>query len=334
MPLISVIMSVYNGERFLRDAVESILSQTFADFEFIITDDGSTDETPQLLTEYAGEDKRIRIIRQSNIGLTATLNRMIAIANGEFLARMDADDISFSDRFEQQMTKLTNDKNCLAVGCWFQDVDENCKPVAEYVFPDRTEVLKKFLFKGKNCYAHGSVMMRTNVMKELKGYRFRYAQDLDLWLRIGEMGSIGMIEKVLFRRRGHFGNISSKLMSYYPAYKKLMVLLSEERRTMGREISDWKEEEKRIFRDLPVWTEKEVDVYNEFCRARKLLCRGENKEARQILDSIKIDMNTKYGNFTTADLIARLPGTLTAPVLRFRDWFNKFRYYERYPTIK
>src|SRR6516165_9917484 len=94
-PTVTVLMAVYNGQRYLRDAVNSVLSQTFKDFEFIIIDDGSTDECPKLLTSYARADRRIRLITRPNKGLTKSLNEGLQLARGEFIARMDADDVCF-----------------------------------------------------------------------------------------------------------------------------------------------------------------------------------------------------------------------------------------------
>ena len=103
-PKVSVVMSAYNGERYLREAVESILNQTFNDFEFIIIDDGSTNSTGQILSSYAAQDPRIVLIRnRENIGLTKSLNKGLALARGEYIARMDADDVSLPNRFSEQV---------------------------------------------------------------------------------------------------------------------------------------------------------------------------------------------------------------------------------------
>src|SRR5688572_1551532 len=116
LPVISVLMSVYNGASYLPESVESILAQTFTDFEFIIIDDCSVDETPQILNTYAQGDSRIRIIRNpENKGLTASLNIGLAEAQGKYVARQDADDISLPQRFEKQIQSLEgNPKSVLA----------------------------------------------------------------------------------------------------------------------------------------------------------------------------------------------------------------------------
>ena len=109
-------MSVYNGERYLREGIESILAQTFADFEFLIVDDGSTDGTWQVLTEYAARDSRIRLIRNSqNLGLTRSLNKGLSAAQGEYIARQDADDVSLPHRLEKQVVVLEHDPRVVLV---------------------------------------------------------------------------------------------------------------------------------------------------------------------------------------------------------------------------
>lgn len=121
-PKISVVMSVYNGERYLGEAVESIFNQTFSDFEFIIINDGSTDRTPEILTEI--DDPRAKVINQPNRGLTASLNRAIRLAKGEYIARMDADDISEPTRLERQVEVLDRDPDVVLVACWYEVIDE------------------------------------------------------------------------------------------------------------------------------------------------------------------------------------------------------------------
>src|SRR3954468_5693657 len=115
-PTVSVLLAVYNARRYLRQAIDSILAQTFTDFEFIIIDDGSTDDTLAILREYEKRDGRIRLISRPNKGLTTTLNEGLALARGEFLARMDGDDVALPTRFEKQVTYLRDHPECVLVG--------------------------------------------------------------------------------------------------------------------------------------------------------------------------------------------------------------------------
>ena len=115
-PDLTVVMPVFNGGKYVGNAIDSILDQTFRDFEFLVTDDGSTDETPNILAEYARNDSRITVISQENGGITESLNRMVRIASGNFIARMDADDVSMPMRLEKQVAKLRANRDYLS--CW------------------------------------------------------------------------------------------------------------------------------------------------------------------------------------------------------------------------
>src|SRR4051812_26679567 len=122
-PTVSVLMAVYNGEQYLREAVNSILSQTFKDFEFIIIDDGSTDRSPELLASYARADSRVKLISRPNKGLTKSLNEGLHAARGEFVARMDGDDISLPERFERQVSYLREHPEVVLVGSRVEFID-------------------------------------------------------------------------------------------------------------------------------------------------------------------------------------------------------------------
>src|SRR5947209_7771425 len=157
-PRLSVVMPVYNAASVVREAIESILNQTFSDFEFIIVDDGSTDDSGKILREYAGRDDRIRLYTQENHGLVASLNRYCRLANGRYIARMDADDISLPRRFEKQFHFLEAHPEVGILGTWIQDIDENGAPRTAWPVPTDPAVIQWFLMFG-NCIAHPSVMV-------------------------------------------------------------------------------------------------------------------------------------------------------------------------------
>src|SRR5690348_9760889 len=117
VPVISVVMPVYNAGRFLRESIDSILAQTFGDFEFLCIDDGSTDDSPEILRELAQHDSRVRIITKTNGGVTSALIAGVGGARGEFIARMDADDVADPQRFALQVEHLRTHQECVAVGC-------------------------------------------------------------------------------------------------------------------------------------------------------------------------------------------------------------------------
>jgi glycosyltransferase involved in cell wall biosynthesis len=211
-PLVSVVMAVHNGGQFLREAVDSILGQTFKDFEFILMDDGSTDSTPSLLAEYQNADARIRVKRfDQNQGLTHCLNAGIQMARGKYLARMDADDISLPQRFERQVRYLDEHPQVAALGCGFTLMDEAGTPLKDYIFSSRPEVLRwNLLFF--NPISHPGAMIRSSIMRELGGYdpQLMRAQDYDLWWRMSFIGRLGNLQDILLLLRQHGGRVTNK----------------------------------------------------------------------------------------------------------------------------
>ena len=196
-------MSVYNSEKYIVDSIESILSQTFTDFEFIIIDDGSTDNTARILSNFL--DPRITVIHnEKNIGLVASLNIGIAIAHGEYIARMDADDISLPDRFAQQIEYLKQHPEVGVVGGWYQWMNVDGKPMRVVRFPVHDNVLRWQLIVDVPPLCHPSVMMRKKAIKSVGGYaNYLFAQDYDLWRRLSMGWKINNLPMVLLKRREH-----------------------------------------------------------------------------------------------------------------------------------
>ncbi|RLA87462.1 MAG: hypothetical protein DRG40_00235 [Deltaproteobacteria bacterium] len=207
-PKVSVLMSVYNGERYLREAIESILNQTFTDFEFIIIDDGSTDSTPKILTSYASKDNRIRLIRiEKNLGIAAALNKGLEVASGKYIARMDADDISLPNRLSMQLDYMEKNSSCSVVATRIALIDNKGNIIGywrEDIKTTQYYEIRNFLPR-KNCIAHPTVMIKTAIAKK---YTYNenqpYAQDYDLWLRLCSNGErIEKINEVLLYHRIH-----------------------------------------------------------------------------------------------------------------------------------
>lgn len=214
-PLISVIMPVYNGGKFLDAAVQSILTQTHSEFEFIIIDDGSTDRSLQKLAGYAAKDQRIRLVSRPNAGVARTLNELFEQARGEFIARMDGDDVSLPLRFEMQMSYLHAHPEVVAVGTSFELIDDHDRLLTvRHMFPDNARIQSR-LISGDSHLCHASVMMRRSAVQRLGGYdEAAYpAEDFDLWLRMGEIGELANLPDVLFRYREHPESISTKLQT-------------------------------------------------------------------------------------------------------------------------
>ena len=189
---ISVLMSVYNGKQYLNAAIDSILKQTYADFEFIIIDDGSTDGSLEVLRDYAGNDNRIVLIEnKGNIGLPGSLNKGIKIARGKYIARQDADDISALNRLESQLAyaQKNTDVDIIGSDCYIIDMDGSIVCVnGDY---SKITDYKSKLLNRRAIFPHGSAFIKKDILIKAGLYdtRFYYSQDGELWLRLIEMGA-------------------------------------------------------------------------------------------------------------------------------------------------
>ena len=219
VPRISIIMGVYNGERFLREAIESILKQTYSDFEFIICNDCSTDNSMEIIQEYLNLDKRIIVLNNEvNSGLAASLNKCLQVARGEFVARMDCDDSSLPNRFEKQLEWLHNHENVCVVGSAVEYIDDNSHVYAKQII----EEIQFFELKDVVCFSrvvHPSVMMRREHIIEVGGYTVNEltsrAEDYDLWCKLCEKGYvIANIPQILFQYREDESNIVRRKYKY------------------------------------------------------------------------------------------------------------------------
>jgi len=204
-------MSVYNGERYLRECVESILCQTFRDFEFVIIDDCSTDSTSSILDEYVERDSRVRVIRnEKNLTLPGSLNKGLNLARCALVARMDDDDISLPERLDKQVDYLDRHEDCVVVGCRILSIDEDGDPICHEWQAMSHEEIEKVLLRGRGAMPHPGVMFRRDHVLALGGYReqFPVALDVDLWLRLAEQGRLANLEEILVKYRRHFRSLS------------------------------------------------------------------------------------------------------------------------------
>jgi len=223
-PKISVIMSVYNGEKYLRESVESILNQTFTSFEFIIVNDGSTDSSLDIIRSY--DDDRIRLIdNEQNIGLTKSLNKALRFAGGEYIARQDADDVSLPNRLERQVNYLEKHPEVAVLGTSVYLIDEDGKTTTKVVALAGPTL--KDLHKG-NQFTHGSVMFKKDIVAELGGYNesLRYVQDYELWLRLAKKHHIGNLREPLYKLRFHTAKLGTAVGEIYPLYHILALRLA------------------------------------------------------------------------------------------------------------
>ena len=183
-PKVTVLMSVYNGEEYLREAIESILNQTFEDFEFLIINDGSTDSSRDIVLSY--RDPRAKLIdNEVNIGLTRSLNRGLELARGEYIARMDADDVSLAERLEKQVSYLETRPEIGVLGTWVKYIDGYGRSIKEMHPPMGPDLIKWSLLFG-NRLVHSSVMIQSAILEQVGTYsnEMIVAQDYDLWVRV------------------------------------------------------------------------------------------------------------------------------------------------------
>ncbi len=206
MPNVTVLMPVFNGEKYLRKAIDSILNQDYTNFEFLIINDGSTDKSTKIIKSY--NDKRIKLVNNPyNKGLVYSLNLGIEMAQGKYIARMDCDDISLPSRLKKQVDLLEKTKYAL-VASKIITIDKNGKELGLWVEDQRAitpEKIRSQLPKG-NCLAHPSIMVRSNIIRKYlyNSNQNFYTEDYDLWLRmVSDGNNLGKVNEVLLKYRIH-----------------------------------------------------------------------------------------------------------------------------------
>lgn len=217
MPKISVVMPAYNADKYIAEAIDSILCQTYTDFEFIIINDGSTDNTEDIILSY--KDERIVYLKnEKNMGIVYTLNRGLDIAKGEYIARMDSDDISLPTRFKEQIKYLEKHKNIAVLGTAINIFGEEIDRYT-FIFSHNPKIAKAELFFNPSL-AHPTVMIRKTI---LDSFNLRYEEDYKdmedfrLWWRISQYGNIVSLKTPLLNYRRHKSQITA---SYSPEHKE------------------------------------------------------------------------------------------------------------------
>jgi len=264
-------MSVYNGERFLAEAIESILAQSMPDFEFLILNDGSTDNSKAIIDGYTGKDGRIRPIHRENKGLIASLNQLVEEASTPLIARMDADDISVPTRFEKQLNFLSVHPDHGVLGSWCADIDEQGHRIFLNIGdqPITHEEIVETI-QDRSCLCHPSVMMSRNLVQSVGGYHaaFKHCEDYDLWLRLLPKTKMANLPERLINYRISPGQITQQ-NTVLVTYGAIIARLAYARRLAGQ--SDPTED----LRDLPECETLDIlfdqpglshDVYDELFR--------------------------------------------------------------------
>lgn len=201
-PVVSVIMPVYNGEKYLSEAIESILNQTFADLELLIINDGSTDSTAKILESYRQQDERIRVYDQSNQGLVSSLNRGLELAQGKYIARMDADDVSLPERFAAQVMFMGKHLEVGICGTWMSYIGKHS---GKSWTPPIDDVTMKCQLLFNVPLAHPTVMMRRSLFTDfnLRYPAYTHAEDYALWTQASLYTKLANIPRILLSYRHH-----------------------------------------------------------------------------------------------------------------------------------
>jgi glycosyltransferase involved in cell wall biosynthesis len=201
-------MPVWNGARWLERALSSLITQTWTDLEIIVVDDGSIDATPQVVTAFAARDARVAPVRREHAGFSAAANAGIAAARGEYIGRLDADDIALPDRFARQVAYMDAHPEVGVVGGALVYIDEHDRKLRRARFPTEridTEMLKY------SALAHPTTLIRRSILDSIGGYRpaFLHAEDYDLWLRIAEHARLANLPYTVTYYRYHTGQVSA-----------------------------------------------------------------------------------------------------------------------------
>ena len=272
-PKVSVLMSVFNGERYLREAIDSILNQTFSNFEFVIIDDGSIDSSNEIIRSY--NDPRIRLIENEiNIGLTKSLNKGIDDSQGKYIARMDADDISLPERLEKQVNFMESNPEVGICGTLNRVLGVRDKGEKILNYPKDHETARCMLLF-QNVFDHSTLMMSRKKLKKNQlryDVSIKYAQDYDLISKASGMFKLANIQEVLLFSRKHSGQIRNKYGF------------------MQKEVARFIQ--KRYLSDLGIKpTKKELDLHNNTIT----LCLPAGKET--VLETAKWLRKIKLANF-------------------------------------
>jgi glycosyltransferase involved in cell wall biosynthesis len=211
-PKVSVLMSVYNGSQYLREAIDSILTQTFSDFEFILIDDCSTDNSWEILTSYASHDSRIILIQnKENLGLTKSLNKGLKIARGKYIARQDADDVSLPLRLEKQVSCIDKKSEVGLVSCNLEMIDASGDTKFLFQVDCDSDLIAWYLLFYNYIGGHSQVLFRKKLALDLGGYceEYRYTQDYELWSRMIKTSKFSILPEILLKHRIHSNRISN-----------------------------------------------------------------------------------------------------------------------------
>lgn len=233
-PRVSVLMPVYNSAAYLAAAIDSVVTQSFRDWELLIIDDGSDDGSAHVAAAKARSDSRINVTSRENRGLIATRNELLAAARGEFVAWVDSDDIAHPDRFQRQLDYLTLHPDHVCVGSDARQIDPDGRRLACERYPVDDAGIRAEQRSGGGI-RFPTTMMRRDAVAKAGPFRepFRIGEDFDLLLRLGEVGLLGNIAEELYLYRQHPNSTVATLGDHWFLYRDAILSLAEQRRLEG-----------------------------------------------------------------------------------------------------
>jgi glycosyltransferase involved in cell wall biosynthesis len=307
LPSTSVVTIVYNGERYLKEAIDSILCQTYGSFEYIIVDNNSTDSTPIILEQYRQKDQRIKVIREQKQGILFARNAGLRAARGEWIAVLDSDDVALENRLERQLSYLRSNPSVILVGSGCIMIDQDGKVLKEYRYPENHESLVRRLESNQAFFAQSSAMMRRSSVMQLHEYRFSSAEDYDLWLRLCAIGRIACIDDPLIMLRRYVKSNSYRIDQKEYVLTKVISLICYLRKKEG--LSDLFMDGNKEWRDFKEWIRNKMELKNVF----------KNAEAMREINRLRYNMEGK--NFDTLygflKIIAINPSVFKAALNRY-----------------
>jgi len=284
-PRVSVLMPVRNGGAWLAEACRSVTSQTLADLELIVVDDGSTDETLDIARSLAAADARVRVEHQPPRGLVAALNHGLALARAALVARLDADDVAMPRRLERQAEVMAADEKLVLLGTWATKIDVEGN-VCGRLHPDFAGAAVARCLADRNPFVHSSVMMRRTAVLAVGSYRaaFQGAEDYDLWLRLAEAGAIDILHEELVAYRVHTAS-ATRTAAVRQCFAARLARLAAAERRAGRP------DPAAGFATAPDWWDDHVA--SGALEASALLCRlldfaDRDAERRSALDAVRL----------------------------------------------
>jgi Glycosyl transferase family 2 len=308
VPVVSVVMSVFNGERFLEEAVESILNQSYREFEFILINDGSTDRSGEIMESFANKDSRLHVYHQENKGFIEALNRGCTLARGKYIARSDADDIAMRDRLTWQVEFIEKHPEVGIVGGAVEVIDSTGKTLETSVNPVDDRQIRSALLRGECPFWNSTVLMRKDAFVSAGEYRriFTFAEDHDLFLRIADRYKLSNLTQILTKYRLHPGQMTVR-HSEQAALSLLATLASAAARRTGRPdpLDDIKEITPASLIELGVSEAvQQATLAERYSRAVGTMCdAGEYSMALNMLEQMNSSCDLNHAkNKVVADL--------------------------------